>query len=209
MNVPDRERWTELWRRAGARSDPAAWHDQLAALYSQPHRHYHHFGHIADCLREFDAVHQLAADPVAVEIAIWFHDAIYDPRAADNEERSADLARQCLAAAGVGQKFSNSVAPLVLATKLHDVAGHPDAPLLVDVDLSILGQPAERFWQYEREIRAEYAWVPETVFTAKRAEILDRFLSRPNLYATNYFREKYESTARENLKASVRKLRGG
>ncbi|HHY86145.1 MAG TPA: hypothetical protein GYA07_11530 [Verrucomicrobia bacterium] len=92
-------------------------------------------------------------------MAIWFHDAIYDPRAADNEERSAELARLYLAEARVSVAFQDSVARLVLATKQHDGSLDPDAPLMVDIDLSIFGQPAERFWQYEEQIRGEYEWV--------------------------------------------------
>jgi len=114
---------------------------------------------LRECLREFDAARALAYQPAAVEMAIWFHDAIYDPRAADNEERSAELARLYLAEARVSVAFQDSVARLVLATKQHDGSLDPDAPLMVDIDLSIFGQPAERFWQYEEQIRGEYEWV--------------------------------------------------
>ena len=108
---------------------------------------------------------------MAVELAIWFHDAVYDPRAADNEEKSAELACKSLRQAGANQALSNSVRRLVLATKSHDGTLHPDAPLLVDIDLSVLGRPAEQFWEYEQGIRAEYAWVEQSIFAAKRAEM--------------------------------------
>jgi predicted metal-dependent HD superfamily phosphohydrolase len=183
------------------------WFERLARLYAQPHRHYHSGGHIAECLKEFDSERALARQPSAVEFAIWFHDAIYDPHATDNEERSADLAKQCLAEAGPDEHVQASVRQLVLATKHHDVSLHPDAPLLVDVDLSILGQPAERFWRYENQIRLEYEWVPQNVFAARRAEILERFLARKSIYSTEQFSRKYEEQARANLKASVEKLR--
>jgi predicted metal-dependent HD superfamily phosphohydrolase len=97
----------------------------------------------------------------------------------------------------------------VLATKQHDGSLHPDAPLLVDVDLSILGQPPERFWQYENQIRAEYEWVPNEVFATRRAEILEQFLARKRIYSTDNFFRKYEAQARMNLRASVENLRGG
>jgi predicted metal-dependent HD superfamily phosphohydrolase len=179
----------------------------LLALYAEPHRHYHNQRHIADCLVEFDGAAHLVTDPTAVEVAIWFHDAIYDTRAPNNEERSAELAVDWLKPVGAGEGLLNSVRQLVLATKAHDGTLHPDAPLLVDVDLSILGQPPERFWEYEQQIRAEYAWVEPAFFTAKRAEILERFLARPRLYASDYFYERYENQARVNLQASVQQLR--
>jgi predicted metal-dependent HD superfamily phosphohydrolase len=180
MSVPGQERWNALWRMVGARAEPSLWYGQLMDRYSQPHRHYHTARHIADCLAEFDPARSLAQNPVVVELAIWFHDAIYDPRAADNEEQSASLAAQCLSAMEVPGNdragLTDSVAHLVLATKHHDGSLQPDAPLVVDIDLSILGQPPARFMEYDTQIRMEYAWVPEKIFCEKRAEILERFL---------------------------------
>ena len=95
----------------------------------------------------------------------------------------------------------------MLATKQHDNSLHPDAPLLVDIDLSILGQPAKRFWEYEDQIRKEYAWVPEEIFRTKRAEILERFLARKQIYNTSYYFSKLEAQARTNLNQSIKKHR--
>ncbi len=78
---------------------------------------------------------------------------------------------------------------------------------MVDIDLSIFGQLPERFWQYENQIRKEYEWVPENIFTTKRAEILERFLARPKIFATELFFAKYEKPARVNLAESIRRLR--
>ena len=99
-----------------------------------------------------------------------------------------------------------AVAVLVLATKTHDPALHPDAPLLVDVDLSILGQLKERFQEYEAQIRREYDWVPMETFQVKRAKILRMFLARDRIYATDRFFLKYEKRARSNLRNSIRSL---
>jgi predicted metal-dependent HD superfamily phosphohydrolase len=175
-------------------------------MYSEPHRHYHNLLHIEDCLMEFDRAKQLATDPAAVELAIWFHDAVYDPRAATNEERSAELARDWLRDVHASDVLSDSVGRLVLATKSHDASLHADAPLLVDVDLSILGRPPEQFGEYERQIREEYAFVERTVFVAKRAEILHRFLTRERIYQTDFFFHRMEAQARANLRASVQRL---
>jgi len=153
----------------------------------------------------FDAVRHLANQPEAVEVALWFHDAVYDPKAADNEEQSAGLAKRCLELAG-RRDFAEAVAALVMATKLHNTDTAPDAALVVDVDLSILGQNEERFAEYEAGIRAEYSWVAQDVFNAKRAEILQRFLIRERIYSTEHFFAKYEHQARKNLERSVRHL---
>ena len=84
---------------------------------------------------------------------------------------------------------------------------HPDAPLLVDVDLSILGKSEERFWEYEAQISREYDWVPESMFATNRAEILERFLARQRIYSTKQFYDRYEREARANVQASVQKLK--
>jgi len=198
-----------MWRTVTNTVPPLEYYDRLVAMYSERQRHYHDLRHIADCLREFDSARQLAREPVAVELAIWFHDAVYDPRAGDNEERSAELAKHWLSKLNVPDVLVAAVPLLVLATKSHDGSIHVDAPLLVDVDLSVLGQPRDRFWEYEAQIRAEYAWVEQKIFAAKRAEILARFLARARIYSTDVFFEKYERQARLNLRASILKLRAG
>jgi predicted metal-dependent HD superfamily phosphohydrolase/GNAT superfamily N-acetyltransferase len=190
-----------------ATGDPCPVYRELAELYSQPHRHYHNLNHIAECLAEFDLVKHLAGQPVAVELAIWFHDAIYNTHAHDNEERSAELAKRRIVEAGGSTNLGESVALLVLATKAHDPSLHPDAPLLVDVDLSILGQAEERFWTYENQVRREYEWVAEATFAGKRAEILERFLARDPIYSTAPFFSKYEKRARANLQQSIERLK--
>lgn len=203
------ERWAQLWHALVKEIPPAIYFSELLARYSEPQRHYHNQRHIADCLAEFDQVKALARQPAAVELAIWFHDAVYDPRAADNEERSAELGKRWLNQFGADQALSEAVEHLVLATKNHDPSVHPDGGLMVDVDLSILGQPAERFWEYERQIRAEYAWVDQARFAGKRAAILESFLARKRIYQTGHFFQLLEAPARSNLAASVQCLRAG
>src|SRR6478609_6115457 len=105
----------------------------------------------------------------ALEFGIWFHDAIYDPTASDNEEKSADLAARCLAGGQLDPLFSDRVQQLILVTKTHDPEPGTDLALMVDIDLAILGSSWGRFAEYERAIRQEYTWVPEMVFCAKRA----------------------------------------
>jgi predicted metal-dependent HD superfamily phosphohydrolase len=199
----DPERWSQLWSTATKAVPPMEYFERLLAMYSEPHRRYHNCHHIADCLHEFNQVRQLAADPLAVELAIWFHDAVCDSHAADNEERSAELAKDWMGKFGADAALGDSVGQLILATKSHDSKLHVDAPLLVDVDLSILGQTAEWFWKYEGQIRMEFEWAPENIFATKRAEILDRFLACKRIYSTEHFFGRYEKRARVNLIASL------
>jgi len=182
--------------------------ERLVAMYAEAHRHYHNLRHIEECWREFDSVRHLAREPAAVELAIWFHDAVYDSHAAENEERSAELAKDWLSRGGATSSLVDAVVRLVLATKKHDASLHVDAAILVDVDLSILGQAPERYWEYEAQIRREYEWVPAAVFAEKRGEILEGFLARERIYETEECFRRWEGAARANLRAAVGRLRG-
>ena len=209
MSGFNRERWAGLWRAASGTGDGGAWFDVLDAHYAEAHRHYHTTRHIGECLEAFDLARHLAKQPVAVELSLWFHDAIYDTHAADNEEKSALLAESCLEDAPADAALRSAVSHLILATKAHDASHQEDVPLLVDIDLSILGADEVRFLEYESQIRQEYAWVPEALFVQKRAEILQRFLARERIYQTSWFFKTHEERARANLRASLALLRGG
>lgn len=200
------QRWTALWRAAGASGDPETPYQVLHACYSSPDRFYHNLRHLSDCLQEFDAAKPLARNPTAVELALLFHDAVYDSRASDNEARSAEMAVKILSAAGAAPDLCAEVSRLILATRHVAASAADDAAIVVDIDLAILGQPGSRFAEYEEGIRQEYLWVPPEVFALKRAEILRRFLERERIYATDFFAAKYEQSARKNLAASLKKL---
>jgi predicted metal-dependent HD superfamily phosphohydrolase len=206
MNWPGLDRWLRLWQAAGVSGDGAPWYEKLTRAYVEPQRHYHTQQHVAECLAEFDGAKHLAQQPAMVELALWFHDAVYDPKAGDNEEQSAVMARNCLEASGAS-RLAATVSDLVIATKSHNTEVGPDAALMVDVDLSILGQGEQRFAEYEGQIREEYRWVPKLIFNSKREEILERFLARSRIYATDIFATKYEQQARRNLESSIRQLR--
>ena len=206
MNWPGQDRWLRLWQAAVASGDGATWYEKLTRAYAEPQRHYHNQQHIAECLAEFDGARHLTQQPAAVELALWFHDAVYDPKASDNEERSAALARSCLETGGAS-RLAATVSDLVMATKSHSTEAGPDAALTFDADLSILGQGEQRFAEYEAQIREEYRWVPKLIFNLKRAEILERFLARSRIYATDFFAAKCEQQARRNLEGSIRQLK--
>jgi predicted metal-dependent HD superfamily phosphohydrolase len=203
----DRVRWDALWRRLGARGDAAAVHDGLVGRYAEPHRAYHTLGHVAACLAEWDGARGGASDPDAGELALWFHDAVYDPRAGDNEARSADLAAAACREAGVGETFARRVAGLILETRHAGSPETPDGALVADADLAIFGRPPDEFAAYEAGIRREYAWVPVPEYRRGRSDILRRFLDRPAVYATSHFRERYEVQARRNLEGLLARLR--
>ena len=191
--------WRRCWEGLGAAGDGIGIRDELLAAWSEAQRHYHTLRHLQDCLALLEPSLELAEHPHEVEVALWFHDAVYDPKAADNERRSADWADVALAAAGVGTEARQRVHALVMATRHAAEPVGADAELLVDIDLSILGADRQRFEEYEREVREEYAWVPGPVFRHKRRGLLGEFLARPRLFATEVFHARFEAPARANL----------
>ena len=191
--------WRRLWGELGARETSGGLLNQLVAAYSEQHRHYHTLQHLRECLAHFDAAGSLARHPAEVELALWFHDAVYDPQRDDNEERSADWAQRSVAAAGCEPAVGERVKALVLATGGHAASHDPDTQLLLDIDLAILGASAERFAEFERQVRAEYAHVPADAYRSGRARVLRGFLDRPRIYGTAPYHDALEQRARANL----------
>jgi predicted metal-dependent HD superfamily phosphohydrolase len=204
----DQTRWTALWTRLGAAGAGTATFDLLAAAYQEPARAYHTAAHINDCLRELDQHRELAARPDEVEAAIWFHDAVYDPGASDNEARSAKLAIAELTSAGASSDLAHRVGELILATRHSEVPSAPDAQLLCDIDLAILGRDRPAFDAYQRQIQQEYAWVPGALYQKGRVKVLQDFLSRHSIYQTPAFNARYEAMARQNLTRALTSLSG-
>lgn len=198
MNL--KERWRNLFRALQLEGDPDLWFARLADQYRRPRRHYHTLGHIHYGLMEFDRVRDAAREPNLLEFAWWFHDAVYDPMRHDNEEQSAALATTLLP--------SDQVWSLILTTVHKQTPTDPDARLLVDIDLSIFGASEQIYDRYERNIRKEYAFVPEETFRTVRANILERFLGREHIYETQLFRDRLDARARINLARAIRTLRG-
>lgn len=182
--------------------------DDLKSRYSEPHRAYHTLIHLSEAYGVLVECADHLERPDEARLALWFHDAIYDTHRHDNEERSADWARDELLAAGAAADVAARVHPLVLATKHRDPPEGNDARLLVDADLSILAAPPDRFATYERQIRAEYHWVPEPQFREAREKFLRGMLARPSIFNAPAMRELHEAHARRNLEESLRRLGG-
>lgn len=196
------QRWDAQWPTTAAQTRREVF-QQLIAAYTSRDRHYHDLRHIADCLREFDSVKHLAHDPHAIEVAIWFHDVVYDGARQDNEERSAEIADEALQRLGASTALRRDVEALILFTRHDRDPDTSDGKLIVDIDLASLGRSAEVFDANGRAIRQEYANVPEEDFRKGRASLLGMFLSRPRIYMTDEFFNRYEQQARQNLQRSL------
>jgi predicted metal-dependent HD superfamily phosphohydrolase len=186
--------------------------DRIRDLHTGPERAYHGWSHPLALLALFDSVRDRLSDPLAVYCAIVLHDAIYEPRAGDNEARSAALAAELLDGAVPPETLARTIR-LIEATEKHAIpedlpaAERDDMAMFLDMDLAILAAPDAEFDAYEAGVRHEYREVPEAAFRAGRAAILERFLAREALYMSPWGREAFEAPARANLARSIRRLR--
>lgn len=192
-------RWEACCRGLGTPEARQDIFEQLVTAYARPDRHYHDLRHIAGCLAELNNTGQSPTNPQALELAIWFHDVVYDGRRQDNEERSADVAEAALRRLGVEEILRREVRELILLTRHDKVPPTIDGKLMVDIDLAGLGVAAEVFDANGLAIRQEYSHVSDAEFRRGRATLLGRFLERPRIYYTDAFHDRYEKQARANL----------
>ena len=199
------DRWIATWIALGvpASTRVRVLHGQLVSLYSEPQRHYHTLQHLSECFERWAELRPHAVNPAEVEVAVWYHDAIYDTHSGENEAHSAVLACETAVELGVPRASAQRIHDLVMATRHAVEPVGPDAEALVDTDLSILGAAPTRFDEYERQVRLEYGWVPEATFRERRADILRGFLRRPHIFSTALFQERYEHAARANIMRSL------
>jgi predicted metal-dependent HD superfamily phosphohydrolase len=199
------ERWTRACMEVGVAPDESDYR-RVRRSWNSMSRHYHTLTHLDACLREFDGARDLATRAGEVELALWFHDAIYRSWRRDNEEQSAALAARVLRAASI--ECVERIRQLVLATSHREEGFAGDTALVVDIDLSILGQPPEIYAQFERAIRREYWWVSRAKYVAGRRAVLQKFLGRRAIYQHDRFYAQYEKQARANLEAESERLGG-
>ena len=191
---------------------PAGIIDRLKARHAEVHRHYHTWAHVDALLTWMEEITGQINDPHAVELAVLFHDAVYDPQSTDNEARSAELMMSELDGL-VPQAALEKAKILILATVGHQLPRTADNLLVsdcaffLDMDLSVLGTQTAVFDAYEQAIRKEYSFVPAEDYRKGRSAILRSFLERDQLYFTRYFHDRLEQQARSNLSRSIERLK--
>jgi predicted metal-dependent HD superfamily phosphohydrolase len=182
--------------------------DDLRRRYEEPTRHYHTLDHVRAML---EVLHADTYLPVmaGLHLAVFLHDVIYDSRAKDNEQRSADYAREVLASFGVDPADREEIARLILLTKRHETTeDDKDGQAILDADLSILSASDSEYDAYAAAIRREYDWVSDDDYRTGRRQVLQRFLARPRIYYTERMFEQCESKARANLAREIASLGG-
>jgi predicted metal-dependent HD superfamily phosphohydrolase len=198
-----RREWAGMLRRLGASGDIEGSGERLLSRWGQPHRRYHNLDHLTAVLRGVDRLADHAADPDAVRLAAWYHDAVYEGSAAD-EAASAELAAGELGRLGLEPGLVAEVTRLVRLTASHDPRpGDRNGEVLCDADLAILASPPREYDAYTRAIRAEYGHVPEDMFRAGRERVLRSLAARPALFRTPYALRHWETPARVNVEREL------
>lgn len=203
--MPTFSQWQTACDGLGIISDQQLF-QELIKRYSEPHRYYHTCQHLDECLVKFHEIKYLADFPAIIEMALWFHDAEYDPLRYDNEQRSADWAAASLLALGTSQLVANKIHHLTLCTRHDEKPVTEEAKIMVDVDLTILAAEPDRYAEYETQVRKEYPHIDENRFCQKRSELLLSFLNRKTIFNTSQFIDRYEQTARRNIHHALEQL---
>ncbi len=189
--------WFELHRHYHF-SEPQKIFNKLIAAYSEKQRAYHTLQHLYECLVLLDSIRSDLKDAYSVELALWFHDAIYDPQAKDNELKSAELFGRYMAH-DLSVEIVKKIKRWIITTQKHEATDELDLQFLLDIDLAILATSPARFAEYEQQIQQEYAWVDPDVYSIKRKEVLAHFYQTESLYQTEYFQQNFEQRAKQNL----------
>jgi len=213
--VPIDERWVRFWERVApreSRREYAQPFEVLCTLYGEEHRAYHDLMHIEYCLRQLDVHRALAQDADAVEMALWFHDVIYNthpqPKGLPgNEARSAAVAEEILCMAGFELAFRQKVVDLIMVTRhLPGGAKTPDEMLMADIDWSPMGWSWEQFQESRRKIRHEYGHLSDEVFNAGRRKFLLETRDHTPMFYLTEFRQRFEARVYDNIARELETL---
>jgi len=160
---------------------------------------YHKWLHVVDCMNELYEVKNLLNNPDAVECALLFHDVVYVPGEANNEEESAKYAEKTFTQRWLPKDFIETVKKLILVTKPGSTTKSNDEKYIKDIDMSILGKDSRIYTQYTKDVRREYYRFSDVQFKKWREDFLHWIASKKNVYHTEYFHDKYQKQVEKNV----------
>ena len=200
----DRDRFEALLNRCCIKGagpvDPSRLFDEVFRRYREPHRRYHTPAHIRHCLEQLDLAVDLVAERDAVEMALWYHDVVWESESVPgaNERESAELFLNRLGNT-LPDRFRDTVYRLVMVTVYPSEPDTPDQGYMVDIDLSSFGLPWEEFRRDSQAVRDEFPRVSDEEFFPKQHRFLRMLLARERFFVTDFFAERYEKAARDNI----------
>lgn len=179
---------------------------EIESSYSGEGRHYHTLQHLENLLLQLQDVKSRLQDWDTIRFTLFYHDLIYNALKADNEEASAYLAEKRLRQMGVPFDKIQLCKEQIIATKSHAISTNADTNYFTDADLSILGKPWDTFYRYSSDVRKEYAAYPDEVYKLGRQKVLQHLLAMARIFKTDFFYNKFESQARQNLQMEMKML---
>ncbi|MBI3133727.1 MAG: hypothetical protein HYZ14_03540 [Bacteroidetes bacterium] len=179
---------------------------EIEKQYSGKKRHYHTLTHLENLLTELTAVKAEIRDWDTILFTLFYHDVVYQASKNNNEEKSADLAAARMTALTVPAECIARCKQQILATKSHQTDADYDTNLFTDADLSILGKDAGTYTAYFKNVRKEYSIYPDLLYKPGRKKVLEHFLNMSRIFKTDFFFNRYEKQARENLKMELNLL---
>lgn len=195
-----KEIFLELLQHYGVEQHMAeSYWKELADRYDAAGRHYHTLEHLLHMLQQLHAVKDQVRDWNTILFSLYYHDAVYDASAKDNEGQSAELAAGHMQAMGVPAALIEKCKEQILATKDHQPATDPDTNFLTDADLAILGRDWPVYKEYSEKVRQEYTLYPDAIYRPGRKAVLRHFLDKERIFKTAYFSGRFEGQARQNL----------
>ncbi|MCZ4408189.1 hypothetical protein O3Q51_05185 [Cryomorphaceae bacterium 1068] len=180
--------------------------EEIERNYTGKKRHYHTLEHLENLLRQLDLIREEIQDWDAILFTLYYHDVVYSALKSDNEERSAILAENRMRQLGMPKDRIDRCKAIILATKSHELSTDADTNYFTDADLSALGMPWEEYSRYYLGVRKEYSIYPEFMYNRGRKKVLNHFLSMERIFKTDYFHEKYEDQAKQNIKQELEML---
>ncbi|MGE8533222.1 hypothetical protein KYG33_20870 [Chryseobacterium sp. D764] len=180
--------------------------NELETRYSEKGRYYHNLFHLENMFHELEAVKVNISDFKAIAFSVFYHDIIYDATSKSNEEKSAARAEKRLGELHINNDKITIISQQILATKSHQKSDHKDTNYLLDADLSVLGKDFKTYLEYTQNIRKEYSIYPDFLYRPGRKKVLRHFLELESIFKTEYFKEKYEVQAKENIAAELELL---
>lgn len=198
-----KKKWLDFWLKINGQDNGLFQFQKIIKNYGEPSRFHHNLIHINNCLVEFSHFSSLAKDERAIEMALWYHDFIYNPQRNDNEEKSAAYALGVAKSLLLPEDFCRKVRDLILATKHDRISSDPDGRLMADIDLASLEKPWKEFERNSKLIRKEYDFLSNKDFAAGRIKFFQSLLARESIYSTPYLKKEYEKQACRNLQRTI------
>jgi predicted metal-dependent HD superfamily phosphohydrolase len=172
---------------------------EIEFAYSKPKRHYHTLSHLENVYQHLQHVKDKIKNWKAILFALFYHDIIYIPTKSNNEEKSAELSAKRLQELGISNASIKITVQLILATKNHEPSTNEDINYFTDADLSILGESWDKYKEYQSNVRKDYRVYPDLIYKAGRRKVLERFISMPQIYKSDFFNNLFEQKAKDNL----------